>query len=260
MMSIGGEGVTECMQQLQLQLLLQLTSCPRRWTVENQASVSLVWPDSPRGSQAAALRGRLYTPQRTPRICNIRDIQLLLLLLLYLFNGLFSRIIWVSRYQKGKTSLDLNETRDEANSSASDSLDSHDKRHFTNVLLTNYLHSAAEPGTKTNIKILWTEETATAQHLWPSGVLSCWPDGLELSPGFYPGSNESTDSLGVYLKHTCSSDTSAFSTTGVLTIMHYINPRTHSLNRSLTIMTDWRVFPLRWKPMRAANVNNKILV
>jgi len=128
MMSIGGEGVTECMQQLQLlQLLLQLTSCPRRWTVENQASVSLVWPDSPRGSQAAALRGRLYTPQRTPRICNIRDIQLLLLLLLYLFNGLFSRIISVSRYQKGKTSLDLNETRDEANSSASDSLDSHDR-------------------------------------------------------------------------------------------------------------------------------------
>jgi len=21
-------------------------------------------------------------------------------------------------------------------------------------------------------------------------VLSCWPDGLELTPGFYPGSNE----------------------------------------------------------------------
>ena len=29
-----------------------------------------------------------------------------------------------------------------------------------------------------------------AQHLRPSGVLSCWPDGLELSPGFYPESNE----------------------------------------------------------------------
>jgi len=28
------------------------------------------------------------------------------------------------------------------------------------------------------------------QHLRPSGVLSCWPDGLELTPGFYPGSNE----------------------------------------------------------------------
>jgi len=34
---------------------------------------------------------------------------LLLLLLLHPFNGLFSRTTWVSRYQKGKTSLDLNE-------------------------------------------------------------------------------------------------------------------------------------------------------
>ena len=24
----------------------------------------------------------------------------------------------------------------------------------------------------------------------PSGVLSCWPDGLELTPGFHPVSNE----------------------------------------------------------------------
>ena len=35
----------------------------------------------------------------------------LLLLLLHPFNGLFSRITWVSRYQKGKTSLDLHEAR-----------------------------------------------------------------------------------------------------------------------------------------------------
>jgi len=32
--------------------------------------------------------------------------------------------------------------------------------------------------------------TFSAKHLWPSGVLSCWPDGLELSPGFYLGSLE----------------------------------------------------------------------
>jgi len=38
---------------------------------------------------------------------------LLLLLLLDPFNGLFSRTTWVSRYQKGKTSLDLNDTRDD---------------------------------------------------------------------------------------------------------------------------------------------------
>jgi len=43
--------------------------------------------------------------------------QLLLLLppppLILPFNGLFSRVTWVSRYQKGKTSLDCNEARDD---------------------------------------------------------------------------------------------------------------------------------------------------
>ena len=43
----------------------------------------------------------------------ISDQQLLLLLLPHLFNGLFSKTTWVSRYQKGKTSLDLNEARDD---------------------------------------------------------------------------------------------------------------------------------------------------
>jgi len=36
-----------------------------------------------------------------------------LLLLLYPFNGFFSRTTWVSRYHKGKTSLDSNEARDD---------------------------------------------------------------------------------------------------------------------------------------------------
>ena len=36
----------------------------------------------------------------------------LLPLLLHPFNGLFSSTTWGSRYQKGKTSLDLNEARD----------------------------------------------------------------------------------------------------------------------------------------------------
>ena len=35
-----------------------------------------------------------------------------LLLLLHTLNGLFYRTTWVSRYQEGKTSLDLNEARD----------------------------------------------------------------------------------------------------------------------------------------------------
>jgi len=34
-------------------------------------------------------------------------------LLLDLFNGLFSKTTWVSRYQKGNASLDLNEARDD---------------------------------------------------------------------------------------------------------------------------------------------------
>ena len=39
--------------------------------------------------------------------------------------------------------------------------------------------------------LLLTCRTAfPAQQLRPSGVLSCWPDGLELTPGFYSGSNE----------------------------------------------------------------------
>ena len=32
---------------------------------------------------------------------------------LHRFNGLFSRTTWVSQYQKGKTSLDLNKARDD---------------------------------------------------------------------------------------------------------------------------------------------------
>ena len=45
------------------------------------------------------------------RTDNCQKLKQLLLLLLHPFNGLFSRTTWVSRYQKGKTSLDLNEAR-----------------------------------------------------------------------------------------------------------------------------------------------------
>ena len=40
------------------------------------------------------------------------ELKLLCLSLLRLFNGLFSRTTWVSRYEKGKTSLDFSEARD----------------------------------------------------------------------------------------------------------------------------------------------------
>ena len=39
-------------------------------------------------------------------LCSVHQV-----LLLHLFNGLFSRTAWVSQYQKGKTSLDLNRAR-----------------------------------------------------------------------------------------------------------------------------------------------------
>ena len=35
------------------------------------------------------------------------------ILLLHAFNGLLSRTTWISRYHKGKTTLDLNEARDD---------------------------------------------------------------------------------------------------------------------------------------------------
>jgi len=42
-----------------------------------------------------------------------RPKELYTLLLLHLYNSLFSRTTWISRYQKGKISLDLNESRDD---------------------------------------------------------------------------------------------------------------------------------------------------
>jgi len=49
-----------------------------------------------------------------------------------------------------------------------------------------------------------------AQHLWPLGVLSCWPDGLKLSLSRILSriQRAAPTVFGVYLKHTCSRDTS----------------------------------------------------
>jgi len=38
---------------------------------------------------------------------------MMIILILHPLSGLFSRSTWVSRYQKGKTSLDSNEARDD---------------------------------------------------------------------------------------------------------------------------------------------------
>jgi len=59
-------------------------------------------------SSASTLYTFHHLPTQIPSL-----LLLLLLLLLHQFNDLFSRTTWVSRYQKGKTSLDLNDTRDD---------------------------------------------------------------------------------------------------------------------------------------------------
>jgi len=51
---------------------------------------------------------------RTAGFTHVHTVQLnTLLLLLHPINGLFSTTTWVSRYQKGEASLDLNEARDD---------------------------------------------------------------------------------------------------------------------------------------------------
>ena len=74
-----------------------------------------------------------------------------------------------------------------------------------------------------------------AQHLRPLGILGCWPDGLELTPGFYPGSIQRAAQtvLCVYLKHTCSRVTSASSALGILSD-YALYKSTHSLTQGST--------------------------
>jgi len=60
--------------------------------------------------QSARPSGHAFDSYMVNNICVYYS---LLLLLLYPFNGLFSRTTWVSWYQKGETSLDLNEARDD---------------------------------------------------------------------------------------------------------------------------------------------------
>jgi len=71
-----------------------------------------------------------------------------------------------------------------------------------------------------------------AQHLRPSGVLSCWPDGLELSLSrILSGIQRAALAvLRVYSRRTCSCVISASSAQRVLNdIMRETNPRTCSL-------------------------------
>ena len=74
-----------------------------------------------------------------------------------------------------------------------------------------------------------------AQRLRPSGIPCCWPDGLELSPGFFSGIQRAAQTvLDVYLKRTCSRDTSASSALGVLND-YALYKSMHSLPHSLFV-------------------------
>jgi len=98
-----------------------------RWEMENVRQSALPWLDGRdlglQLTQGRQLHHHLWT--FSDKLLHLRHmnsviaslqhttINILLLLLLHLFNGLFSRTSWVSQYQKGKTSLDLNEARDD---------------------------------------------------------------------------------------------------------------------------------------------------
>jgi len=62
----------------------------------------------------------------------------------------------------------------------------------------------------------------------PSGFLSCWPDGLELSRILSGIQRAAQSVLGVYLKRTYSRATSASSTLGILND-YALYKSTHSL-------------------------------
>jgi len=64
----------------------------------------------------ARIRSKLHTPTSHPQSINPDSAQILhpvLPPLLHPFNGLFSRTTWISQYQKGSTSLDLYEAKDD---------------------------------------------------------------------------------------------------------------------------------------------------
>ena len=76
-----------------------------------------------------------------------------------------------------------------------------------------------------------------AQRLRPSGVLSCWSDGLELTPGFWSGIQRAAQTvLGVYLKRTSFSRVaSASSALGILND-YALYKSAHSLLFSLLVL------------------------
>jgi len=109
--------------------------------------------------------------QPTPERCTLASTLLLLLLLLHPFNGLFSRTTRVSRHQKRKTSLDLNEARDDGvlrwqwhqldhmqTVCTSIQTDNH-----TNTLSLNFYRPDALPDAQPTVSKHW-------RPVWPKGM------------------------------------------------------------------------------------------
>ena len=102
--------------------MLPLTFCLFSWsniistyTAKNSAAKKTKPQSSAKKNRKHKLNTNRNSAELSPDLTwlNGRQTVLLLLLLLHPFNGLFSRTTWVSRYQNGKTSLDLNEARDD---------------------------------------------------------------------------------------------------------------------------------------------------
>jgi len=70
-------------------------------------------------------------------------------------------------------------------------------------------------------------------HLRPSGVLSCWPDDLERTPGFYPGSNEQHRLFGRLLRTQLFARLCAIQSTHSLTRDKCVEPPLLTLNITL---------------------------
>ena len=97
-------------------------------------------------------------------------------------------------------------------------------------LYTNLLVSLHAPASAFRQPSPTCRTAFPAQHLRPSGVLSCWPDDLELTPGFIRDPTSSTDCFRRLLKRTCWRVTSASSALAVLDD-YALYKSTHSLTR-----------------------------
>jgi len=81
------------------------------WKITDDCLLSVVQPRC--SSRQPCCPHQLSSAQNDQTYSNISIAHAPTTTLPHPFNGIFSRTTWVSRYQKGKTSLDLNKARDD---------------------------------------------------------------------------------------------------------------------------------------------------